>query len=101
MREKGREPQPDEHAVIPVKSGRQRCSVSLEPDCGQRRSDDAKNAREQYLRNAGDDRAPRDRRQKEDAGQGIVLKHHLPETAQADVDQSQRWRLRAERLPSS
>ena len=48
--EKGRERQPDEHAVIAVKSSHQRRSVRLEPDCGQRRSDDAQNARDQHMR---------------------------------------------------
>ena len=99
MCDEGRERQPDKHAVISVKSGSQRRLVGLEPDRGQRRSDDAKNAGEQHMRNTRHDRAPRDRRQKEDAGQGIVLEHDLPETAQANVDKSQRPGPRASRLP--
>src|ERR1700722_2677797 len=51
------------------------------------------------MRNARHDRTPRARRQKEEAGQGIVLKHDLPETAQADVDKPQSRGPRASRLP--
>ncbi len=99
-REKGRERQPDQGAVIAVEPGLERCAVRPSPDRGQCRRDHPEDAGKKHGRGASGDRAPRDGDEKDEAGQRIVLEHHLPDPAQGDIDETQGRRLRAENLPS-
>jgi hypothetical protein len=97
--QEGRQRQADQIGVVAEQPGPEVGLIDVQPLRGQGCHKHADEAGDGDLRHAGGVRAPADRDEEQQAAEGVVLEHHLPDAAQVDVHEAQDRRRSTQAFP--